>query len=394
MDYDKYLNDNAVKIEPSGIRKFFDVVAKCPTAISLGVGEPDFDTPWESREAAVKSIRKGYTHYTSNKGLLELRKAISRYYQERYGLNYDPNTESIVTVGASEAIDLALRALVNPLDEVLIPSPSYVSYSPCVTLLGGRPVAVECFEEDAFRVKATAILNKITPKTKVLILPYPNNPSGAILEKDDLEEIAKVCIEKDLIVISDEIYSELTFNGKKHVSIASIKDMWERCVVINGFSKAFAMTGWRLGYALAPEPIIYQMYKIHQYTIMCAPTAAQYAALESLKIGFENDFAAVTEMKNEYEFRRKFVLQALRDMGLTCFEPEGAFYLFPSVKSLGMTGAEFADKLFEKKQVAVVPGSAFGASGKLNVRISYAYSIKNLTLALDKIAEFVKEIKR
>ncbi|MBQ7653039.1 MAG: aminotransferase class I/II-fold pyridoxal phosphate-dependent enzyme [Clostridia bacterium] len=393
MDYEKYLNKNVITLEPSGIRKFFDVVAKVPGAISLGVGEPDFDTPWESREAAVKSIRKGYTHYTSNKGTPELRKAITDYYEKRFGLSYDSLSECIVTVGASEAIDLAVRSIVNAGEEVLIPSPSYVSYAPCVLLQGAVPVAVNCYEENDFRVTAKEIDKVATDKTKLLILPYPNNPSGAILEKGDLEKIAEVCVKRDLIVISDEIYGELTYNGKSHVSVASIKGMKERCIVINGFSKAFAMTGWRLGYALAPEPFIYQMYKIHQYTIMCAPTASQFAALESLNTGFKNGFAEVAEMRDQYDSRRKYVLNAIREMGLECFEPEGAFYLFPSVKSLGMTGAEFADKLFASKKVAVVPGAAFGECGKYNVRISYAYSIKNLTVALEKIAEFVKEIR-
>ena len=394
MDYNKYLNKNAYSLEPSGIRKFFDVVAKSPDAISLGVGEPDFDTPWESREAAVRSIRKGYTHYTSNKGMPELRAAITRYYRERYGLDYSANEEAIVTVGASEAIDIALRALVNAGEEVLIPSPSYVSYAPCVTLTGGIPVSLNCLQEDAFRVRAETIGKAVTPKTKALILPYPNNPSGAILEEKDLEEIAKVCVEKDLIVISDEIYSELTYTKAGHRSIAAMPGMRERCIVINGFSKAFAMTGWRLGYALAPEPFIYQMYKIHQYTIMCAPTASQFAALESLTQGFQNGFAAVEEMKKQYDYRRKYLLNALRTSGLSCFEAEGAFYLFPSVKELGMTGAEFADALFAAEKVAVVPGSAFGESGKYNVSISYAYSIKNLTAAMEKIERFLQTVRK
>ncbi len=379
-------------MQPSGIRKFFDIVAESPDAVSLGVGEPDFDTPKVGREFAVRMINKGLTQYSANKGLLRLRKLIAAYYSERYGLSYSPENEIMVTVGASEGIDLALRATVDVGDEVLIPSPSYVSYCPCVSLAGGVPIPVPCYEKNNFRLTSEDLRACCTDKTKILILPYPNNPTGAVLEKEDLQKIADVCAEKDLLVISDEIYSELTYTEKGHVSFASVDGMQERTIVLNGFSKAFAMTGWRLGYVLAPRELLYSMYKIHQYVIMCAPTPSQYAGIACLESGLEDGFQEVLRMKEQYDFRRRFVLDALKKAGMDCFEPQGAFYVFPSVQKFGMTGEEFANRLFAEKKVAVVPGGAFGESGKYNVRISYAYSIRDLTFALKKIAEFTASL--
>lgn len=392
IDYTKILSSTAQEIKPSGIRKFFDVVTTMKDAISLGVGEPDFVTPWSVRNAAIESIKKGYTQYTSNTGMIELRQAIAKYLTTRYNINYNPNGEIIVTVGASEGIDLALRAIVNAGDEVLVPEPSYVSYSPCVTLCGGVPVPVKCVVEDNFKLTPEALLDSITDKTKALIMPYPNNPTGAIMEREFLEQIAKICIEKNIIVISDEIYSELTYDYY-HVSIAEIEGMWERTIVLNGFSKAFAMTGWRLGYACAPKPIADCMLKIHQYCIMCASTASQYAGLQALEDGFEDNFRAVEEMHDQYDMRRRYVVRELNNMGLECFEPKGAFYVFPKVSSLGMNGEEFANRLLQSKKVAVVPGSAFGEQGSDFVRISYAYSIESLKKALGRIREFIKELK-
>ncbi len=393
MNYDKYLSRTATSIPPSGIRKFFDIVAEMKDAISLGVGEPDFITPQYIRDGAIKSVQKGYTQYTSNSGLLALREEISYYLNSRYGLSYDAKKEIIITVGASEAIDCSLRALLNQGDEVLIPDPSYVSYSPCVRLCGGVPVSVNTSEEHDFKLLPEELEKVITDKTKVLILPYPNNPTGAIMEKEKLEAIAKVVKKHDLIVLSDEIYSELTYDGK-HCSFASIEGMKERTIVINGFSKAFAMTGWRVGYVCAPKEILIPILKIHQYVIMCAPTCSQYASCDALRIGREHEFDVVEEMREDYDGRRKFLVSALRRAGLDCFEPKGAFYCFPSVKKLGMTGEEFADKLLKSKHVAVVPGSAFGESGKYHIRCCYATSIKNLRIAVDRIAEFIEEIKK
>lgn len=392
IDYDKYISKNAKEIKPSGIRKFFDVANTMKDAISLGVGEPDFVTPWSVRDAAILSIKKGYTQYTSNAGMLELREAISKYLNIRYNLHYSAEDEILVTVGASEGIDLALRALVNVGEEVLIPEPSYVSYSPCVSLCGGIPVPINCTVEDEFKVTPKALLEAITPKTKLLIMPYPNNPTGAIMEKNYLEEIAKICIQKDIIVISDEIYSELTYD-EEHTSIASLEGMRERTIVINGFSKAFAMTGWRLGYLACPKELLVPMYKIHQYAIMCAPTASQYAGLKALNEAFEDDFDAVRTMHDEYDKRRRFLVQEFNAMGLECFEPKGAFYVFPKVSSTGMDGETFANNLLKAKKVAVVPGSAFGENGKDFVRISYAYSMEKLKKATKRIAEYVQEIK-
>ena len=374
------------EIKPSGIRKFFDIVSEMEDAISLGVGEPDFDTPWHIREEGIYSLERGRTFYVSNSGIRELRLEICKYIKKSQGLSYSEN-EVVVTVGGSEAIDIALRAMIDPGDEVLIPQPCFVSYEPCTILAGGKPVIINLKEENDFRLTAQEVKDAITDKTKILVLPFPNNPTGAILEKEDLVEIAKVVIENDLYVLSDEIYSELTYKGK-HMSIAQIEGMQERTVLINGFSKAFAMTGWRLGYALAPERILKQMLKIHQYAIMCAPTTSQYAAIEALKKG-KDDVAA---MKTEYDRRRRFLLNEFEKMGIDCFTPYGAFYAFPSIKKFGMTSEEFAEKLLMEQKVAVVPGTAFGDCGEGFLRISYAYSIDDLKLALGRIADFIKSL--
>lgn len=390
MNYDNILSKTASNIPPSGIRKFFDIVSEMKDAISLGVGEPDFVTPWPIREAGVTSLEKGRTHYTSNAGTMELREEISRYVNRKYNLNYDPKSEIIVTVGGSEAIDITLRALLNPGDEVLIPEPSFVCYKPCTTLAGGVAVPIVTEEKDNFRLTKEKLLEKITDKTKVLILPFPNNPTGAIMEKEDLEEIASVLRDTNIIVLSDEIYSELTYNGKKHVSFASIEGMWERTVTINGFSKAFAMTGWRLGYLAAPAPLCTVMYKIHQYAIMCAPTTSQLAAVEALR-NCDDD---VNKMCREYDQRRRVLVDGFRKMGLSCFEPEGAFYVFPNISSLGYSSEDFAKKLLEEEKVAVVPGTAFGECGEGFVRCSYAYSIESITEALKRIGRFVERHKK
>ena len=375
-----------VDIKPSGIRKFFDIVATMKDAISLGVGEPDFDTPWRIRDEGIYSLTKGKTHYTSNTGLMELREAISDYLKRKYSLSYDPATEVMVTVGGSEAIDIALRAMLDPGDEVIIPQPSYVSYEPCTILAGGKPVFINLKEENCFRLTAKELEDAITDKTKILILPFPNNPTGAIMEREDIEAIARVVIKHDLFVLTDEIYSELTYK-EDHVSIASLPGMKERTVYINGFSKAFAMTGWRLGYACAPANILKQMLKIHQFAIMCAPVTSQHAAIEALK----NCDAEVASMKMEYDRRRRFLVHSFREMGLSCFEPFGAFYIFPSIKKFGMSSDEFATALLKEQKVAVVPGTAFGDSGEGFVRISYAYSLKRLKEALSRIEAFMKD---
>lgn len=379
------LSKVVVDIQPSGIRKFFDIVSEMKDAISLGVGEPDFDTPWHIREEGIYSLEKGRTFYTSNAGLKELKTEICNYLYRRNQLIYDPNHETIVTIGGSEAIDISLRAMLDPGDEVLIPQPSYVSYLPCVTLAGGKPVIIELKVEDQFKLTKEQLLNSITDKTKVLIMPFPNNPTGAIMEYKELIEIAKIVEEKDLFVISDEIYSELTY-GKRHVSIAELPGMKDRTIVINGFSKSYAMTGWRLGYAVGPKNVIEQMVKIHQFAIMCAPTTSQYAAIEALKNG-DSD---VEMMRDAYDQRRKYLIHAFREMGLECFEPFGAFYVFPSIKSLGMSSDEFANALLKQEKVAVVPGTAFGECGEGFLRISYAYSIENLKIAMERIEKFVK----
>lgn len=383
------LSKTIVEIEPSGIRKFFDIVSEMKDAISLGVGEPDFDTPWHIREEGIYSLEKGRTFYTSNAGLKELKVEICKYLNRRFDLHYDYNHETIVTIGGSEAIDISLRAMLDPGDEVLIPQPCYVSYLPCVTLAGGKPVIIELKVENQFKLTKEQLLSAITDKTKVLILPFPNNPTGAIMEYEDLKEIAKIVEEKDIFVITDEIYSELTY-GKKHVSIAEFPGMKERTILINGFSKSYAMTGWRLGYAVGPENIIEQMVKIHQFAIMCAPTTSQYAAVEALKNG-DSD---VESMRNAYDMRRKYLVNAFNEMGLECFEPYGAFYVFPCIKSLGMTSDEFATKLLKEEKVAVVPGTAFGNCGEGFLRISYAYSIENLKIAMERIERFVKKLKK
>ena len=382
------LSKTITTIEPSGIRKFFDIVSEMDDAISLGVGEPDFDTPWHIRDEGIYSLEKGRTFYTSNAGLKELKIEISKYLDRRFGLSYDYNKEMLVTVGGSEAIDIAMRAMLDPLDEVLIPQPSYVSYVPCCVLANGTPVPIELKAENEFRLTAEELEAAITPKTKLLVMPFPNNPTGAVMEKKDLEAVAEVVKKHDLFVLSDEIYAELTYLDN-HVSIASIPGMRERTIVINGFSKSHAMTGWRLGYACGPEVIIKQMLKIHQFAIMCAPTTSQYAAVEALRNGDED----VAMMREEYNGRRRYVLERFKEMGLSCFEPFGAFYAFPCIKDLGMTSDEFATKLLQTKKVAVVPGTAFGACGEGFLRISYAYSLDDLRIALDRVAEFVTEIR-
>jgi aminotransferase len=382
------LSKTITTIEPSGIRKFFDIVSEMDDAISLGVGEPDFDTPWHIRDEGIYSLEKGRTFYTSNAGLKELKIEISKYLDRRFGLSYDYNKEMLVTVGGSEAIDIAMRAMLDPQDEVLIPQPSYVSYVPCCVLANGTPVPIELKAENEFRLTAEELEAAITPKTKLLVMPFPNNPTGAVMEKKDLEAVAEVVKKHDLFVLSDEIYAELTYLDN-HVSIASIPGMRERTIVINGFSKSHAMTGWRLGYACGPEVIIKQMLKIHQFAIMCAPTTSQYAAVEALRNGDED----VAMMREEYNGRRRYVLERFKEMGLSCFEPFGAFYAFPCIKNLGMSSDEFATKLLQTKKVAVVPGTAFGACGEGFLRISYAYSLDDLRIALDRVAEFVMEIR-
>lgn len=383
------LSNVVVEIQPSGIRKFFDIVSEMKDAISLGVGEPDFDTPWHIREEGIYSLERGRTFYTSNAGLKELKEEISCYLKRRFALDYDYNTEVMVTVGGSEAIDAAIRAMIDPGDEVLIPQPSYVSYVPCVQLAYGNPVIIELKEENQFRLTKEEVLEKLTDKTKILVLPFPNNPTGSIMEKKDLEEIAQVCLEHDIFVLSDEIYSELTYNGENHVSIASVPGMKERTIVINGFSKSYAMTGWRLGYAAGPKEILKQMIKIHQFVIMCAPTNSQYAAIEALKNGDKD----VDMMRESYNQRRRYLLNAFSEMGLDCFEPYGAFYMFPSIKKFGMTSEEFANRLLQEEKVAVVPGTAFGQCGEGFLRISYAYSLDDLKEALGRLASFISRLE-
>lgn len=375
-------------IKPSGIRKFFDIASEMKDVISLGVGEPDFDTPWHVRDEGIYSLEKGRTFYTSNSGLKELREEIGRYLERRYQLRYDPLHEILVTVGGSEGIDIALRAMLDPGDEVLIPEPCYVSYLPCVVLADGVPVTIELKEENEFRLTKEELLEKITDKTKMLVLPFPNNPTGAVLRREDLEAIAEVVIEKDLFVLSDEIYSELTY-GEDHVSIASLPGMWERTLTINGFSKSYAMTGWRLGYICGPQKIVEQMTKIHQFAIMCAPTTAQYAAVEALRNGDDD----VAMMREAYNQRRRFLMHEFERMGLKCFEPFGAFYVFPSIKEFGLSSDEFAMRLLEEEHVAVVPGTAFGECGEGFLRISYAYSIEALKAALERIERFIGRLR-
>lgn len=391
MDYDKYLNPAVAALPPSGIRRFFELASSIRDCISLGVGEPDFVTPWEIRDAAIKSIQAGKTQYTSNAGLLSLREEIAGYLSARFNAVYEPGSEIIVTIGASEAIDLALRTLVRPGDEVLIPSPSYVSYAPNAAITGGVAVPVETSAKNGFALTPELLEKAITPRSKALILPYPNNPTGAIMTRAQLEKIAEVAERHDLFVISDEIYAELTY-GQKHASFAAIPGMKKRTILINGFSKAFAMTGWRLGYFCAPEAVVKAAYKIHQYTIMCAPTASQVAGEAALRSGREDEYRAVTEMRESYDVRRRYLVAKFNEIGLSTFEPKGAFYVFPSVKSTGLTGDEFAERLLKEQRVAVVPGSAFGDSGKYFVRCSYATSLADLKTAAQRIKAFLSEI--
>ena len=387
MDYDKLIAPAAAAMRPSGIRKFFDLAAEMPECISLGVGEPDFKTPWAVREAGIESLEHGRTRYTSNAGLKELRAEIARYLDRRMGLKYDPAKEVLVTVGGSEAIDLTIRAVVQPGDEVIIPEPCFVCYYPITTLSGGVPVHVACRQEDEFRLRADALKAAITPKTKLLIMPFPNNPTGAVMEREDLEAIAEVLRGTNIMVLSDEIYAELNYGLQNHVSIAALPGMAERTVVVNGFSKTYAMTGWRLGYACGPAPIIKIMTKIHQSAIMSAPTTSQYAAITALK----DCDGEIERMRNEYNMRRRLVVKSFNDMGLSCFEPRGAFYAFPCIKSSGMSSEEFCTKLLEQKHVAIIPGNAFGASGEGYARVSYAYSVEHLMEAIRRIREFLNE---
>ena len=384
-----YLNPVICDIKPSGIRRFFDIAAEMTDVISLGVGEPDFDTPWTIRETAIYTLEQGKTVYTANAGLKELRQEIARYSSRKYKLSYDPLREILVTVGGSEAIDLALRAMLVPGDEVLIPEPSYVSYIPCVIMAGGRPVNVPLLPENSFKLQAEDIESRITEKTKAIVFPFPNNPTGSIMSREDLEPVAEVIKNHDLFVISDEIYAELSYGDQSHISIASLPDMRERCLVINGFSKAFSMTGWRLGYAMGPEDLVRQMIKIHQFAIMCAPTTSQYAAIQALRACDDK----VDAMRREYNRRRRYVLSRLSGMGLTCFEPQGAFYVFPSIRGLGMTSEEFCSRLLFDQKVAVVPGDAFGEHGEGFIRISYAYSLEELKVALDRMEVFLQGLK-
>lgn len=388
MDYDKLLSATVQDIKFSGIRKFFDIASTVENVISLSVGEPDFKTPWAIRKEAIKTLEKGKTAYTANSGLIQLREVISDYINRKIGVSYDPKSEIIVTVGGSEAIDCAFRAIINPGDEVIVVEPSFVCYCPLVSIAGGVPVVVETREEDNFKLTPQALREKITPKTKAIVLPFPNNPTGAVMHRRELEEIAAVIRDKDIFVISDEIYSELTYGDERHVSIAEIDGMRERTILINGFSKAFSMTGWRMGYFAAPKPVTTQMLKIHQYAIMCSPTMSQYASIAAMTECEED----VMRMRDEYNARRRFVVKGFNDMGLSCFEPEGAFYAFPSIKSTGLSSQDFCKRLLNTKKVAIVPGDAFGASGEGFVRVSYAYSLAHLNTALERIREFLTEL--
>ena len=386
IDYNNFINKKISTVKPSGIRKFFDIANEMDDVISLSIGEPDFQTPWHIREEGINSLKKGKTWYSPNRGFAELREEIAAYYKRRFGIEYDAKKQTLVTVGGSEAIDLVFRTLLDPGDEVIIPEPSFVCYEPLTVMADGVPVIINTKNEDNFRLKASDLRAAITPKTKLLVLPFPNNPTGAIMEREDLEEIAEVIKEYNIFILSDEIYCELTYGNKNHVSIAEIDGMYERTIVVNGFSKSYAMTGWRLGYACAPELILKQMLKIHQFAIMCAPTTSQYAAVEALKNGDKD----VAEMRGAYDQRRRYLVKALRDMGFDCYEPQGAFYVFPSIKKFGMTSDEFALKLLEEEKVAVVPGTAFGDCGEGYLRISYAYSLNDLKRALERMERFVK----
>lgn len=389
IDYSKYLNEGARNIKPSGIRRFFDIANEMDDVISLSIGEPDFFTPWHIREAAITALEKGKTRYTANRGMIALREEICKFYKKKYQLSYQPETEVLVTVGGSEAIDMALRCIIGEGEEVIIPEPCFVCYDPLTRMAGGVPVAIQTKAENEFRLTADELENAITEKTKALIFPYPNNPTGAVMRREHLEALTEVIIKHDLIVLSDEIYSELTYGDRPHVSIASLPGMRERTIVINGFSKTYSMTGWRMGYAVAPKELIAPMTKLHQYAIMSAPTISQFAAIEALRNGNDD----IAEMRDQYDMRRRLIVDGLNRLGLTCFEPEGAFYVFPSIQSTGMTSDEFCERLIYDKHVAVVPGTAFGACGEGYIRISYAYSIKHLSEALNRIAAFLKELK-
>ena len=391
MNTQRFIADHVRVVPPSGIRKFFDIASEMKDAISLGVGEPDFVTPWNIREAAMFSMEKGYTHYTSNHGLLGLRRLITEYLEDRIGVKYDYKTQTLVTVGASEALDLCFRAILNPGDEVLIPAPSYVSYQPGVAFAHGVPVPMVTKEEDAFKLKKENILAALTNKTKAIVLPFPNNPTGAVMDREDLKDIVDVIVKHDLFVISDEIYSELTYEGR-HVSVAEFEEIYPRCIVINGFSKAFAMTGFRLGYAAGPECIISAMVKIHQYSMLCASTASQYAGEEALKNEMETGYAQVEKMRKSYNRRRQFLFRSFNEMGLSCFEPKGAFYAFPNISKTGLTSEEFCHRLIRDKKVACVPGTAFGEAGEGFIRCSYASSMENLTEAMRRIQAFISQL--
>ncbi len=386
MDYQRTLNPTVLDLKPSGIRRFFDIAAEVEDVISLTIGEPDFSTPWHIRQAGISTLEKGKTWYSANAGMIRLRESVSRYCERHFSLRYDPKSEVVITIGGSEAIDMTLRTVLRPGDEVLIPEPCFVCYAPLTTLMGATPVPVQTKAEDGFRLTAKALKAAITPRTRALIFPFPSNPTGAVMRREHLEEIAEVLRDTDIFVISDEVYGELTYGDQPHVSIAAIEGMWERTVRISGFSKAFAMTGWRIGYVCAPAPIAKQILKLHQYAIMCAPTTAQYAAIEALDSGDED----VAAMRNEYDMRRRYILNRLQEIGLSCFEPEGAFYVFPSIRETGLSSEEFCTRLLREKHVAIVPGTAFGESGEGFVRISYCYSLKHITAALDLIEEFVK----
>ena len=389
IGYEEFLNSNVSQVKPSGIRKFFDIANEMENVISLSIGEPDFKTPWHIRQEGIDSLEKGKTWYTPNKGFMDLCEEISKYYERKNNLKYDYKEEVLVTVGGSEAIDLCMRCILEKGDEVLIPQPSFVCYVPLAQMTGATPVVIETKVEDEFRITASQIESNITPKTKMIVLPFPNNPTGGIMRKEDLEEISKVILKHNLIVLSDEIYSELTYGENRHVSIAEIDGMKERTVIVNGFSKSYAMTGWRLGYALGPKEIVSQMIKLHQFAIMSAPTTAQYAAIEALKNGDDD----IINMKKEYDYRRKYLVGTLNKMGLKCFEPKGAFYVFPSIQSTGLTSEEFCIRLIKEKSIAVVPGTAFGDCGEGFIRVSYSYSIGHIKEALKRIKEFISELE-
>ena len=389
MDYDKFINQNIKSIKPSGIRRFFDIANEMDNVISLSIGEPDFSTPWHIRQSGIESLQKGRTWYTPNRGFIRLREEICNYFDRRFKVKYEPSSEVLVTVGGSEAIDLALRTVAGPSDEVLIPEPSFVCYEPITSMTGAKPVIIDTTEKNDFKLTSKELEDKITDRTKILILPYPNNPTGAIMDKRSLEDIAKVVQKYNLLVIADEIYAELTYGDNPHVSFASIDGMKERTIIVTGFSKAYAMTGWRLGYALGPKDLIKQMTKLHQYSIMSAPTTSQYAAIEALKNG-DND---ILKMKNDYNMRRKFLVSSLHNLGLSCFEPKGAFYVFPNISSSNLSSEEFCERLVKERKVAVIPGNAFGKSGEGFVRISYSYSIEHIKKALYEIEQFLKDLK-